>query len=257
MSDRCIWCASPSADSSVEHIIPEAIGCPPQFILPGTVVCQSCNNGLAHLDRAVADEFDMLSFMAGVPRKRRRPPVVASRGNVRGSVIDGVPTFTYNMEQNPVTAHDGVRVAAFRGGPRDIPISVSRRGREVEVSGSTVFGSSPKFVRGLTKIAISSVAYFLGADRVRSPEFKAARSYVIDGVGTRHALIQVSSDSYHRNSVWPPFQDEAGRIAVTFRLARVEFLLDLSSEESILPIVEAKQLEQVGTQGWCVLPPRG
>jgi hypothetical protein len=257
MPDQCIWCGRPTHDSSVEHIIPEAIGCPPQLILPGTVVCTACNNGLAHLDRAVADEFDMLAFMAGVPRKGGGPPLVSSRGNVRGSFVNGTATLTYNMERHPVTAHDGARVAAFRGKPRDIAVAVAQRGGEMEVSGSVSFGFSPKFVRGLTKIALSSVAYFLGADYARSADFDAARRYVMGGVGTRHALLQSSGDSEYRNTVWPPFRDEEGRTAVSFRLARVEFLVDLSPGESALPNLEAKQLEQMGTQGWCVLPPRG
>ena len=126
----------------------------------------------------------------------------------------------------------------------------------MEMSSSVPFGSSPKFARGLTKIALSSVAYFLGADRAKSAEFDPVRMYVTNGVGTRHALLQASTDSEYRNTVWPPFQNEQGQTVVCFRLAQVEFFVDLSPRESTASKIEAKQLEQLGTQGWCVLPPR-
>lgn len=199
----------------------------------------------------------MLAFMAGVPRKGGGHPLVSSRGNVRGSFINGARALTYNMERHAVTAHDGERVAAFRGKPRDIAVTAARRGTEMDVSGSVSFGSSPKFVRGITKIALSSVAYFLGAAFARRADFDAARRYVVEGVGTRHALLRSSGDAEYRNTAWAPFRNEDGQTAVTFRLARVEFIVDLSPEESELPKLEAKQLEQLGTEGWCVLPPRG
>jgi hypothetical protein len=34
---------------------------------------QACNNGLAHLDQAVIDDFDLFAFISGIPRKRGRP----------------------------------------------------------------------------------------------------------------------------------------------------------------------------------------
>jgi HNH endonuclease len=62
----CIWCTKLNASTAVEHIIPEALGCPNGFVLKDGAVCESCNNNLGHLDQAVLDEFDMLVFLAGV-----------------------------------------------------------------------------------------------------------------------------------------------------------------------------------------------
>jgi len=255
MSGQCIWCREVTNDHDVEHIIPESIGCPPQFVLPGTVVCRRCNNSLAHLDRVVAHEFDLDAFMAGVPRKGGKPPVVSSRGNLRGTYFEGSPTFTFNMNRHHVRAHDGSQLAPFRGAPRDFEAKVSSLGHLSKISASVQFGQSPKFVRGLTKIALSSVAYFLGAEVALAEILDAARSYVVRGVGTRHALLQPSSDSEYRNTVWAPYRDEQGQLAVTFRLAQMEFILDLSPDETLLPKIAEKQLEQMGTNGWCVLPP--
>lgn len=256
MSEPCIWCGGVDVVAHLEHIIPEAIGCPPDFHLTGGIVCARCNNGLAALDRALVDEFDLPVFMAGVPRKGGRTPVVASRGNVRGSYVQGKPALSFNMERHAVEAHDGARLAAFQGSPRNIAVRFSLNGATAAASGSVPFGQSPKFVRGLAKIALSSVAYFLGADTARTSRFDAVREFVVRGTGERHVLMRTSNDTKYRNEVWAPYRSATGDFAVSFRLGIVEFLMDLSTEESQLPLFEAKQFEMEGANGWCVLPTR-
>lgn len=257
MSTRCIWCGEIGADPDIEHIIPEAMGCPPAFILTGGVVCKRCNNGLAHLDSAVANEFDLLSFISGVPRKGGKPPAVASRGNVFGSYFEGSPTLSFNMERHAVEAHDGSHLASFHGSARNVPIKVTVNGSVVTASGSAAFGQSPKFLRGLAKIALSSVAYFLGAEAALDARHDRVRDFVVLGIGERHALVRFSEDSTYRNTVWAPFQSENGGLAVTFRLAIVEILMDLSADEDQFPLFEAKQRKTESAGGWCVLPTRG
>ncbi len=254
---RCIWCLGPAKSDHQEHIIPEAIGCPDGFVLPGTVVCRKCNNGLAHLDKAVVEEFDFLVFMAGVPRKKGRPPIVKSRGNVVASVESTGPTYTFNMEAHSVPAHDGSTLAPFRGSRRNIRAKFSRDGNAATVSFAQPFGDNPKFVRGLTKIAFSSLAYFLGAPLARDSIFNPIRNFVLFGSGKRHVVLSAARDAEYRNSAWSPYVSESGGYAVTFRIAQVEFLVDLTEGESDLPIFEAKAREQYGDVGWCTLPPRG
>lgn len=70
--------------------------------------------------QAVIDEFDFRVFMAGVSRKKGRLPVIRSRGNVVATVEQDGPTYTFNMDPVPVTAHDGSRLAPYRGSRRDI-----------------------------------------------------------------------------------------------------------------------------------------
>src|ERR1035437_9160986 len=120
MLHRCIWCSGIANGRDIEHIIPQALGCPTNFVLAGTSVCLKCNNGLAHLDRAVSDEFDFLTFVSGVPRKNGKQPVISSRGNVRGTYKSNIPTITFNMEHHAVVAHDGSRVAAYGGSDRNV-----------------------------------------------------------------------------------------------------------------------------------------
>lgn len=254
---RCIWCLGPAIGGHKEHIFPEAIGCPPGFVLPGTTVCRKCNNGLGHLDKAVADEFDFLAFMAGVPRKGGKPPIIGSRGNVLASVKPTGPTYTFNMESHPVRAHDGGTLAPFRGSARNIRAKLSNEGSTATVAFDVPFGADPKFVRGLTKIAFSTLTYFLGSSLAYDPMFNAVRRFVLEGKGNRHVLLSGSEDSEYRNSAWASYKNESGGYAVPFRIARVEFLVDLTEGETDLPIFEAKMREQAGDSGWCTLPPRG
>jgi len=257
LRSRCIWCSGLAADDHIEHIIPEALGCPLNFTLPGTVVCRKCNNGLAHLDQAVADEFDFIVFSTGVRRKGGKTPVISSRGNVLGTVRAGTPALSFNMERHPVLAHDGSRLAPYRRSKRNIDAKFEVHDQEAKVSFESSFGDSPKFVRGLTKIAFSSFAYFLGPAAALESQFEPVRQFVRSGRGNRHVMLLVSSDTQYRNSAWPPYRHETGYFAVPLRIAHIEFLLDLSPNECLLPALEGKQFEQAGTDGWCVLPPRG
>lgn len=251
---HCIWCLEPATDGHKEHIIPEALGCPHGFVLPGTVVCRKCNNDLAHLDQAVLDEFDFVVFMAGVPRKKGRKPVVRSRRNVLATVENDEPTYTFNMESYPVKAHDGSRLAGFRGSKRDVRGQLSNQDGLASIKFEIPFGQTPKFVRGITKIAFSSLAYFLGAPLARSSTFEPIRRFVMDGVGERHLMLKFGSDSTYRNEVWPPYVSPSGEYTVAFRIAYIEFLVDLSEEESLLNIFQSKMPEFFGEKNWCTLP---
>lgn len=245
-SDTCIWCLQHADGNGEEHIIPEALGCPPGFVLPGTVVCRKCNNGFADLDSAVIDEFDFQVLMAGIPRKKRRPPVIRSRGNVVGTIEEDGPAISFNMNPVPVTAHDGSRLAPYRGSRRDIRATFTHDENLSRISFDAPFGQNQKFLRGITKIAFSSLAYFLGVQLARSPTFFSIRSFVKHGEGDRHVLISSSDDNRYSNCVWPPYISCSGSYIVTFRLASVEFLVDLSEEESYIRKIQAAAQECFG-----------
>jgi len=167
------------------------------------------------------------------------------------------PTYTFNMENYSVRAHTGQALAPFRGSPRNIRAKVSVEGSTAAIAFDVALGATPKFVRGLTKIAFSTLTYFLGASLARGTAFDAVRSFVLEGKGNRHVLLFESQDAEYRNSAWAPYKSESDGYTVPFRIARVEFLADLTQEETELPIIEAKMREQFGDTGWCTLPPRG
>lgn len=250
---RCIWCLGVADDVDVEHIIPEALGCPPEFVLPGTAVCRKCNNNLAHLDLAVIDEFDIVSFMAGVPRKNGRKPFVRSRGNLLATVESNGPTYTLNMESYPVKAHGGAQLAGFRGSKRDVRGKFAKLGDVAEVSFDVPFGQNPKFVRGITKIAFSSLAYFLGAQVSLDPSFNPVREFVRNDVGKRHLLLMFSEDQTYRNTVWAPSVSPSGELFVAIRIASIEFLVDLGEGESTLSMFQRNMPSSFAGK-WTVLP---
>lgn len=250
----CIWCRGANLSSSVEHIIPEPLGCPEGYVLSDGAVCRSCNNGLAHLDQAVADDFDVLSYMAGVPRKKKRPPEIRSRGNVIGTTGPTGKEISINMERHSVKAHDGSRLAPFGRSGRNINATFEHDGRIAKSSFSVPIGQNPKFVRGIVKIAFSSLAYFLGAATALGENFDPIRVFVREGKGERPILLMSSPEGGYFNQVWPPYKSESGHYAVTFRLAIVEFCVDLSPTLDLYPLLKQKSIATYGQSGWTSLP---
>jgi hypothetical protein len=255
-NNRCIWCLQATETlPDVEHIIPEALGCPPGFTLPASLVCRRCNNGLSHLDTAVIDEFDFLVFFAGVSRKRGRSPAIRSRGNALGTVEDGMTTISFNMGKKPCKAHNGEHLPGYRGGKRHVQAVLGSQGNgQAKLSYEVTFGQGNKFVRGLLKIAFSSLTYFCGSAVALSEEFAPIREFVRAGIGKRHAFLRFSDDSAYSNRVWPPYHAPSGECCITFRIAMAEFLVDLSPNESQLETLRAKASELYGGSDWCLLP---
>jgi hypothetical protein len=253
--DRCIWCLKPARDKDVEHIFPDAFGCPPHLTLPGTTVCRACNNGLAHLDQVVADDFDFLAVMNGIRRKGGRRAELMSRGNVyAASTADG-PNIFFNLESVAHTAPTGQRVGPFQGRERDIRPQITRLadGR-AEVAFEVPFGQHKKFARGLYKIALNSIAFLLGADRARDHRYDWIRTYVKSGGARRHILLKSAADASFLLASYPPWTGENGEEAMPIRIGAAEFLLDLSLNESQLPMLLEKAAEIMGDGNFSVLP---
>jgi len=111
-----------------------------------------------------------------------------------------------------------------------------------------------KFVRGIVKIAFSSLAYFLGPKNVVGDRFDSIRNFVINGQDVRKILLMSSLDRNYRNQVWPPYHHESGEYAITFRLVAVEFFVDLSPDLTFFPMIKEKAHELYGPDGWSYLP---
>jgi len=107
---RCIWCTKLNSDKDIEHIFPEAIGCPKGFHLEGGVVCKFCNNSLAYLDQAVTSEFEIPAFMVNVIGKKNKSPKISSYGNLKGEYINSEKTFFINMDKNKKMIYPTVHV---------------------------------------------------------------------------------------------------------------------------------------------------
>jgi hypothetical protein len=224
------------------------------FVLSEGAVCRRCNNGLAHLDQAVIEDFDIIVYMAGVPRKKGRPPEIRNRGNVIATTGPSGKEISINMERHSVEAHDGSILGAFGKSDRNINVAFEHDCNLAKTSFSVPIGRNPKFVRGIVKIAFSSLAYFLGADAALAVDFDCIRLFVRDGMGERFILLAPTSDTAYNNRVWPPYQSERGEYAMKFRLGSLEFCVDLSPNLTLFPMFKKKATEMYGESGWSYLP---
>lgn len=251
---ECIWCRNKSGEHSVEHIIPDAIGCPEDFVLKNGEVCKDCNNKLAVLDRAVLNEFEIHAFMAGVPRKRNRPPTISSRGNLVGKYILGEKTIFINMEKYPVKGVDGTHIAPFGKSSRNVKAKFKKEGLNAKISFQTSFSYDERFVQGIYKIAFESMAYFLGYKALLSDKYNRIREFVLFGKNERKVLVFPAQDKQYQNEVKSRYSPTQNGYMIEMRLGNVCFIVDLSPEMTIFPILfqEAKKL--YGNKGWGYFP---
>jgi hypothetical protein len=158
------------------------------------------------------------------------------------------------MESVPVRDVDGRILGGFGKSRRNIRAKFNRFGSVGRISFDTTLGDSPKFVRGIVKIAFSSLAYFLGSELALHRSFDPIRSFVMEGIGERRVLLMQTSDVNYRNQVWPPYKNEKEEYSVVFRLASIEFFVDLSPSMSLFPAMKQKAKEIYGESGWTFLP---
>lgn len=250
---KCIWCLKDVVKENVEHIIPEALACPDRFHLVGCI-CERCNNNLGHLDQSVADDFDIPLFMADVPRKKGRRPMVSNRGNAVAKHTDEGPIFLINMENHQVQGAHNTHLNKFGSSKRNIRADFKVDGKSATVKFTTTLGESPKFVRGIYKIAFSSLAYFIGAEEALNPKYNAVRDFVRKGKGDRKIILIASEDKNYRHEVWPPYKsEETDEYAIAFRLGVVEFAVDLTPDMSLFPSLLSR-LADSNIQNWSYLP---
>lgn len=200
----------------------------------------------------MADDFDLLMFVRGVPRKRGRPPVIRSRGNAIGTFDErGDPSLSFDMGKEPTEAHDGSHLAPFRRSARNIEAILDKEAGTLTFSAA--FGGGPKFVRGIHKIALSAFAYF-HRHEVYDSSFNPIREFVRNGAGGRHALLIGDKDGAERHVFDPPIPNKYGGYCITFRVVCLRFFVNMSSEEQYLEEMADRALELYGKEGWTWLP---
>jgi hypothetical protein len=178
---RCIWCGMLS-ESTLEHILPDSLGCPPQFVLEKGV-CKKCNNGLADLDGALLKQFEIVAFMAGVPKKGGRPPSIDTWAGIAARVGASGPEMHINAgpqsieafgrKLNPISPAKGLSDHKFTA---DSGVG--------KVSFSQTFGDDPKFVRAIYKVAFSSFTFYQGIQAANNPLHDDVRAFVKHGKGS-------------------------------------------------------------------------
>lgn len=152
----CIWCGQPTSSPDREHIIPESMGGP--WTLPGNVVCRHCNKKLSHLDRAIADPFDVLTL----------------------HTADGPVLRVNSSRRDGVTMPDGRRLSASGRSPRNVSSTIERLPggvANIHVSAPLVFDRIA--TRALHKIALEVATFWLGPELSSDARFDPIRNYVL------------------------------------------------------------------------------
>jgi hypothetical protein len=179
----CIYCQRESrAEAPPEHVVPEVLGCPKGAVLRAGEVCKRCNNGLADLDLALADSFDLFRFIVGQPGKKGKGPSIAGRPNLFATHRDGSPVLYVNFGPGNVTLPNG-RVLKSPTGPKSVRGTVTPDGQQASISFSGDAFIDPKFSRAVHKVSIGVIAMALGREAALSPTLDSARQFVVTGRG--------------------------------------------------------------------------
>jgi hypothetical protein len=251
---KCIWCGKRSSSLDIEHVFPAALGCPNHFVLAGNMVCRRCNNKLSKLDLAVCDEFDLIAFFSGVPRRGGKSPQVLNRGNFIATIESTGPKISINMNPKPRASHTNVQLGPYGGSQRNIKAKFVVNGNEAIISGSAIFGQGKKFPRGLVKIAFSCLAYHLGGEVASSKAFDPVRNFVLHGNGSRHVLAVKADDDAFLLEIGFPYIDSHGNCSISFRIACVYFYVDFSPDEALYAKAKAKAEDLYGMDRLSVFP---
>lgn len=222
---RCIWCGWFDPKPAVEHIIPDAFGCPPELVFKKGEVCSGCNNKLSRLDRHLAEQLEMHRLFAGLPAKGGKPPTVASCPNATGWIGPDGPVVHVNMERERRWDSDAQR---FLSPPTDDGALITTMqdlgfgfGR---VNVRRELRLDNKFARGVFKVGLSLLAFQHGADHARQSQFDHIRRFVRRGEGELKAILLTKDDQpmlrINLSAVCHPTR-------AVFDLAGLGFYLDL------------------------------
>jgi hypothetical protein len=235
----CLWCGQPSSEAPEEHIIPEALGCPPEAIFRSGEVCGRCNNRISWLDNVLADAFDIPRFMYGQPAKKRRPPSIAGRPNVRATQHVGERTLFINFGPGDVTLPTGHKLKAPSKNPRSVHGTFKREGDLGTVTGTAEMFTQPEFPRAMHKIAIETIALSFGVGTARAEVYRDLREYVLSkGETQRRILMRMPSEelstSTFANQLGPVYTPDDGGVGcvVPIKLFSLDFLVDCTPSQS-------------------------
>ena len=222
----CIWCKKDFAKLSLEHAIPESLGCPAELEL-NDVACTKCNNGFGALDHALLKQFEIITVMHGVPRKKGRPPTIDSWRPIR----------SVNRADGPhVSINGGPGVVEAEGRPLH-PASKANgitnawiRPERGQLGFSQQFGNDPRFLPALYKIGLTLVARHFGPAVAAGETYDHVRSFVyldpnappFTAAMDRQAVLQPVTET--------ALVAKAGRDYPMFRVTilGVTFLLDMA-----------------------------
>lgn len=170
----CIWCQKDFAKLSLEHAIPEGLACPPELEMRD-VACTACNNGLSRVDRALIKQFETITVLYGIPRKKGRSPMINSWQAIRSKQRTDGPHIFINGGPGVVDA-DGqpLQPASKASGVTDVWVKPETG----QLGFSQQFGNDPRFLPALYKIGLNLVAKQFGVKVAASTDYDHIRAFV-------------------------------------------------------------------------------
>jgi len=233
----CIWCKEDFDKLSLEHAIPEGLACPPELELHD-VACTGCNNGLSRVDRALIKQFEAITMLYGVPRKKGRPPMINSWQAIRGAQGPDGPYIHINGGPGVVDA-DGHKLhpASKSNGVSDVWVSPETN----QLGFSHQFGNDPRFLPSLYKIGLNLVAKNFGPADAVSEKYDHIRAFVRLEPGAPALTAALDRTTIFRPLTAATVVTRPGQAYPMFRLTilGVTFLLDMAPSQSGLRNIRA------------------
>lgn len=252
---HCIWCQKPTTDREPpEHIVPQAIGCPEDFVLRNGEVCASCNHGLGHLDQALVHDLEVYAVMAGVPSRKGRSMRVSGYGNVRAETVGNRLNYYFNMDSSPIHIRPGTVLPGFRGRPRDVKARMKAEGGKAEITFDLEFGASPKVARALVKLGAEYLCWVLGPQKASSIIEGSVADFVVHGKGYRPLILFDPDESKYEHAFGNIFQTPEGHHSCAFRLAHTHVMVDLTPDIGAFPRFASAFYQMYGRTTWTTLP---
>lgn len=227
LPSQCIWCESTPADSW-EHIIPEALGCPPALIL-SSGVCRACNHANGRLDRALLKPFELMTVVRGIPRKKGKRPSIDGYSTISSDYRNSGLKLYINREKYAIDTPSGKKLGPTSAIDHfhDVTLEKLPGGRaKLEIKQRLQFDR--KAVRGLFKIALESIALHQGAEAALDAAFDGVRRYVRYDEGNYSAVMTIGDpyDAYLSN----PWSKDGRPPIIGMSILKVGFLCDFDPE---------------------------
>lgn len=230
----CIYCKKTEANYSVEHIIPDSIGCPPDLILKHEV-CEKCNNKLAVLDNRVIQEYDLIRWMSEIPNKKGKIPKISSIRNVytddKGMMGDK-KRIVFNSDSKPVKIEKtDIILPGYRKNSSAIDGTLKIKNNEAHFKLSRTFDTDRKFIRGIYKIGFEMQCLLEGKEKILSPFYDQYRDFIYHDIGDMELVFQYNNDHKIFNSLLNTYSNDAGRAMIVFRLLVLTYIVNLTNDE--------------------------
>lgn len=223
---RCIWCGSSPADS-LEHIVPDSLGCPEHFVLRRGV-CAECNRKNGKLDRSLLKPFEIMTVINGIRRKGGKRPTVDGLATMSSGYDENGPAFFINREKFAVRTPGGKMLAPTSKLDEIEDVEITHLGEsKVNLTIRQRLLFDRKAVRGLFKIALETIAYHEGLESVAHSGFDHVRKFVMEDAGNLAALMMYGGpfNSYITNR----FTNDRGEVMVPITIMQIGFVCDFDA----------------------------